>query len=49
MSESMPEPFQDCGVCAALVRQRADAQAAGDHSKISDLNAELRSHPAADR
>ncbi|MER7927045.1 hypothetical protein ABTY96_28465 [Streptomyces sp. NPDC096057] len=44
-----PMPSAGCGVCAALVRQRTDAQAAGDYSKVSDVNVELRSHQAADR
>ena len=44
-----PTPSPDCGVCAALARQRTDAQATGDFSKASDLNVELRSHQAANR
>jgi hypothetical protein len=39
-----PEPPADCGVCAALVVQRAEAKAAGDLSKVSDLNVEIRNH-----
>ncbi|WP_327401990.1 hypothetical protein OG194_18820 [Streptomyces sp. NBC_01288] len=42
-----PAANPNCGVCAALARQRTDARAAGDFSKVSDLNVELRSHQAA--
>jgi hypothetical protein len=44
-----PAANPNCEVCAALARQRTDAQAAGDFSKVSDLNVELRSHQAAPR
>ncbi|MFJ9376817.1 hypothetical protein [Streptomyces sp. NPDC101455] len=44
-----PTPSPGCGVCTALARQRADAHAVGDYSKVSDLNVELRSHQAAGR
>lgn len=40
-----PKPAPRCGVCAALVRQRAEATAAGDYSKVSDCNVEIRNHP----
>lgn len=39
-----PEPPADCGVCAALVVQRAEARARDDRSKVSDLNVEIRNH-----
>lgn len=42
-----PTVNPNCGVCEALARQRTDAQAAGDFSKVSDLNIELRSHQAS--
>ncbi|MFD9111647.1 hypothetical protein [Streptomyces bottropensis] len=41
---SEPEPPADCGVCAALAVQRAEAKSAGDLSKVSDLNVEMRNH-----
>ncbi|MGW6258627.1 hypothetical protein [Streptomyces sp. NPDC055085] len=40
-----PEPAPGCGVCAALVRQSAQAAAIGDYSKASDCNVEIRNHP----
>ncbi|WP_055712631.1 hypothetical protein [Streptomyces torulosus] len=42
-----PQPPEDCGVCAALVKQRAEARGRGDMSKVSDLNVEIRSHHAS--
>lgn len=39
-----PVPPPDCGVCAALVRQRAEARARGDLSRVSDYNVEIRNH-----
>lgn len=39
-----PEPPADCGVCAALVRQRSEARARGDLSRVSDFNVEIRNH-----
>ncbi|WP_240137975.1 hypothetical protein [Streptomyces sp. MUM 178J] len=39
------EPAPGCGVCAALVKQRAEALAAGDQSKALDLSIEIRNHP----
>lgn len=47
-----PEPTEGCDVCAALVKQRAEARASGDFSAASDRNVELAAHPhcrAADR
>lgn len=39
-----PVPPADCDVCAALVRQRAEARARGDLSRVSDHNVEIRNH-----
>jgi hypothetical protein len=39
-----PVPPADCGVCAALVKQRTEARSRGDLSKVSDLNVEIRNH-----
>ncbi|WP_371580169.1 hypothetical protein [Streptomyces sp. NBC_01314] len=39
-----PKPSTDCQVCAALVRQRTEARARGDMSRVSDLNVEIRNH-----
>lgn len=39
-----PVPPADCGVCAALVRERAEARARDDGSRVSDLNVEIRNH-----
>jgi hypothetical protein len=40
-----PEPEPDCDVCEALARQRIEAQALGDYSRLTDCNVEIRSHP----
>ncbi|MET7781501.1 hypothetical protein ABZU94_07215 [Streptomyces mirabilis] len=39
-----PTPSPRCGVCGALARQRTEAAAAGDYSKVSDCNIEIRAH-----
>ncbi|WP_405653953.1 hypothetical protein [Streptomyces sp. NBC_00019] len=39
-----PEPPTGCGVCTALVRQRAEAAEEGDMSRVFDLNVEIRNH-----
>jgi hypothetical protein len=39
-----PTPAPNCLVCTALAKQRAEAAAAGDHSKVSDCNVEIRRH-----
>ncbi|MDX2639925.1 hypothetical protein [Streptomyces stelliscabiei] len=39
-----PTPPADCGVCAALVKERAEAKGRGDMSRVSDLNVEIRNH-----
>jgi hypothetical protein len=40
-----PAPVGDCDVCAALLRQREEARARGDHRTVWDWNNELRNHP----
>lgn len=42
-----PIPPADCGVCAALARQRTEARARGDMSGVSDFNVEIRNHHPA--
>lgn len=39
-----PEPPADCEVCTALATQRAVAAEAGDLSRVSDCNVEIRNH-----
>ncbi|MFF7763129.1 hypothetical protein [Streptomyces griseorubiginosus] len=39
-----PDPPADCGVCASLAEQREVAAAAGDLSRVSDCNVEIRNH-----
>lgn len=39
-----PKPPKDCDVCGALARQRTEAVARQDWSKVSDLNVEMRNH-----
>ncbi|MET7904740.1 hypothetical protein ABZS86_26070 [Streptomyces sp. NPDC005355] len=34
----------DCDVCAALLRQQADARRAGDHSRATDCVVRLQRH-----
>lgn len=43
--DSEPKGDPNCEVCRALVKERSDAQARGDSSKVSDCNVELRKHP----
>lgn len=40
-----PVPVEGCRICAALGKQRAEARAAGDLSKVSDCNVEIYLHP----
>ena len=40
-----PEPVAGCGVCEALAKQRATAQASGDMTRVTDCNVEIRQHP----
>lgn len=40
-----PEPAPGCDICAALARQRVQAQALGEYSQVSDCNVEIRNHP----
>lgn len=42
-----PPPAPGCGVCAALAKERGEAAAEGDGSRVSDLNVEIRNHPHA--
>lgn len=44
-----PAPAPGCGVCAALAEQRETARTAGDLSRASDCNVELRNHPHGGR
>jgi len=39
-----PQPAPGCRVCAALAKQRVEAAGAGDQSKVSDCNVEIRRH-----
>ncbi|AZS73916.1 hypothetical protein DDE74_25890 [Streptomyces lydicus] len=39
-----PKPTEDCGVCMALAKQRAEAETKGDFSRVADCNIELRNH-----
>ncbi|MFE7314605.1 MULTISPECIES: hypothetical protein [unclassified Streptomyces] len=39
------QPVAGCDVCGALERQRAQARATGDRSKVTDCNVEMRRHP----
>jgi len=39
-----PDPCPRCKVCGALAEQRATAAAAGDYSKVTDANVEIRQH-----
>ncbi|MEV3855976.1 hypothetical protein AB0J38_16830 [Streptomyces sp. NPDC050095] len=40
-----PGPVGGCDVCGALDKQRAEARAKGDLSKVSDMNVEILGHP----
>lgn len=40
-----PKPVAGCDVCGALDRQRTRARTAGNYSKVSDCNVEMRRHP----
>ncbi|MFI0983293.1 hypothetical protein ACH4SP_40575 [Streptomyces sp. NPDC021093] len=40
-----PVPADDCDVCAALARQRQQAQDLHDYSAVTDVDVELRNHP----
>ena len=42
-----PAPPPACEVCQALARQRTEAAASGDHSRVSDCNVEIRNHHTA--
>ncbi|MGY5126861.1 hypothetical protein [Streptomyces nigrescens] len=40
-----PAPAEECDLCAALVKQRTEAEGKGDFSTAVDCNIELRNHP----
>lgn len=40
-----PTPVEGCGVCSALSKQRHEARADQNMSRVSDCNVELRNHP----
>lgn len=40
-----PKPAPGCGVCAALDKQRAAAERAGDVRKATSCEVEIRHHP----
>ncbi|MGW2527051.1 hypothetical protein ACWC10_08335 [Streptomyces sp. NPDC001595] len=42
-----PKPSPGCGVCQALARQRGEAARNGNHSRVTDLNVEMRDHHTA--
>ncbi|MEU5434158.1 hypothetical protein AB0G73_12375 [Streptomyces sp. NPDC020719] len=39
------EPVADCGVCAALARELAEARGAKEHGKAYTAAKEIRNHP----
>jgi hypothetical protein len=47
--DGAPEPVADCDVCQALDKQRSEARAQRDLSKVSDFSVEIRNHPHGDR
>lgn len=49
LPEPEPRPVEGCDVCGALARERASGRRAGDFSKVSDLNVEMRGHHEAGR
>ncbi|MBM7091042.1 hypothetical protein JTP67_21360 [Streptomyces sp. S12] len=44
-----PQPRPDCARCADLARQRDEARAAADFSRVTDCNVRMRSHPVHGR
>ncbi|MFE7750787.1 hypothetical protein [Streptomyces sp. NPDC057428] len=44
-----PPPVPGCDVCNALAKARDTARSAGDMSKVSDMNVEIREHPHGTR
>lgn len=40
-----PIPNFGCDVCQSLGREREEARAAGDMSRVTDCNVEIRRHP----
>lgn len=47
--EGDPHPAPGCDVCGALSGERSEARAAGNMSKVSDVNVEIRNHPHGKR
>ncbi|MGW2698018.1 hypothetical protein [Streptomyces sp. NPDC001296] len=47
LPDGWPAPHPDCKVCWALAAERDRAQAAGNYSKVSDCNVEIREHKHA--
>lgn len=43
--ELEPVPVDGCDVCEALRNEREAARLAGNGSKVSDCNVEIRKHP----
>nr|WP_078969240.1 hypothetical protein [Streptomyces cyaneogriseus] len=44
-----PDPVADCPKCRDLARQREEARAARDGSRVSDCNVLIRAHPHGPR
>ena len=44
-----PAPVEGCGVCAALGKQRDQARQAGNLSRVTDCNVEIRNHPPGEQ
>jgi hypothetical protein len=44
-----PDPVADCAKCRDLARQREEARAARDGSRVSDCNVLIRAHPHGPR
>ncbi|MEU9406206.1 hypothetical protein AB0E08_10935 [Streptomyces sp. NPDC048281] len=49
LPEAWPKPHPRCRACAQLAKERLEAQAEGDYSKVSDANVELRRHASPHR
>jgi hypothetical protein len=43
-----PQPVKECDVCAALDRQRAEAEHRGNVAQATTCEQEIRSHPHSD-
>jgi hypothetical protein len=44
MPAAPPKPTPCCVVCTSLDRQRSNARAVGDYSRVSDCNVRMRAH-----